>query len=315
MKLKQIKFRLLSLSTFWLGIASLTSCDSDLELVQSINEEFPGITSIQIESSFLDVTYQGNENSQSVHLLGTLESSRGGNYFIEYRVDRNKLIIEVERRGIGKGNNRGYLNLSGPKLMNIDVETGSGNSYINNVSSQEFQFEGGSGNLELSHISAPHIDLELSSGKVTASHLVGDVELEVSSGIATFSYVEGDITAVGSSGNFDFRQINGKVTSSLNSGNGSLNKVQEIGRLRISSGNYKVDASYLGVNTRFEGASGNFDIKTDSDLNDFNFDLKSSSGNLSVGGSTSSGSLKIDNGSPYTVSGVVSSGNIQIRNM
>ncbi|MDR7132356.1 hypothetical protein J2X69_004723 [Algoriphagus sp. 4150] len=315
MKLKRIKFRLLALSAFCLGIASLTSCDSDLELVQSINEEFSGITSIEIESSFLDVTYQGNENSQSVYLLGSLESSRRGNYSIEYRVDRNKLIIEVKRSGIGSGNNRGYLNLSGPKSMNIDLEAGSGNILINNVSSQEFQFDGGSGNLELSHISAPRLDLELSSGKIIASYLVGDVELEISSGNATFSYVEGDITAVGSSGNFDFSQINGKVNSSLNSGNGSLNNVQEIGKLKISSGNYKVDASYLGANTRFEGASGNFDIKTDSDLNDFNFDLKSSSGNLRVGGSTSSGSLKIDNGSPYTVSGVVSSGNIQIRNM
>lgn len=314
MRTKQIKFRLLALSTLGLALSSLTSCDTDLELVQSINEEFPGITSIEIESSFLDVTYQGNENAESVQLLGSLESSRPGNYSIEYRVDQDKLIIEVERDGIGAGNNRGYLNLSGPELMNIDLDAGSGNIQITHVSSREFEFDGGSGNLELANVSAPLIDLELSSGKINATHLVGNVELEISSGNATISNLEGNINAVGSSGKFNFSQINGKVSSSLNSGNGSLSGVKEIGKLKMSSGNYTVEDSYLGPNTRLESSSGNFDIQTDSNLDDFNYDLKSSSGNLRVGESTSSGSLKINNGSPYTVSGVVSSGNIQIRN-
>lgn len=314
MKTKQIKFRLLALSTLGLALSSMTSCDTDLELVQSINEEFSGIASIEIESSFLDVTYQGNENAESVQLLGSLESSRPGNYSIEYRVDQDKLIIEVERDGIGAGNNRGYLNLSGPELMNIDLDAGSGNIQITHVSSQEFEFDGGSGNLELANVSAPLIDLELSSGKINATQLVGNVELEISSGNATISNLEGNINAVGSSGKFNFSQINGKVSSSLNSGNGSLSGVKEIGKLKISSGNYTVEDSYLGPTTRLESSSGNFDIQTDSNLDDFNYDLKSSSGNLRVGESTSSGSLKINNGSPYTVSGVVSSGNIQIRN-
>ncbi len=314
MKLKQIKFRKLAFVLLWLTFASLTSCDSDLELVQSVNEEFTGISSVEIESSFLDVTYQGNVNAESVQLLGALESSRSGKYSIEYRVEQDKLIIEVEKHGGGGGNSRGYLNLTGPVLMNIDLEAGSGNIQIHQVTSQKFEFDGGSGNVRLSSISAPLIDLELSSGMIDATQLIGNVELEMSSGNATVSDLEGNINAVGSSGRFSFNEISGRVNSSLNSGNGTLSRVQEIGKLKVSSGNYTAEDSNLGPNTIFEGSSGNFDIKTNSDLNGFNYDLKSSSGNLRVGGSTSSGSLKINNGSPYTVSGVVSSGNIQIRN-
>ncbi|MEB2775443.1 DUF4097 family beta strand repeat-containing protein [Algoriphagus sp. D3-2-R+10] len=313
MKTKPIKFRFLALALLSSAFASLTSCDADLELVQSIDEEFTGITSIEIESSFLDVTYQGNENAESVQLLGSLESSRKGNYSIEYRVVQNQLIIEVERHGIGTGNNRGYINLTGPESMAMDVEAGSGNIKIHRLTSENFEFSGGSGNVELSNLRADNIDLVLSSGRINAYDLEGDVQLEISSGNATISNLEGNLNAVGSSGKFTFSQIDGKVNSSLNSGNGVLSGIQEIGRLKISSGNYSVDDSFFGPNTEFEGSSGNFDIQTDSDLKDFNFDLKTSSGNLRVGESTSTGSLKIDNGSPHTVFGVVSSGNIQIK--
>lgn len=314
MKTKQIKFRLGVLVLLSSAIAALSSCDTNLELVQSINEEFTNVTSIEIESSFLDVTYLGNPNAKSVQLIGALESSRSGNYSIEYKIEQNKLIVEVEKKGGGAGNNRGYINLTGPELMDIDLEAGSGNIQISQVKANEFEFDGGSGNVELADISSPELDLKLSSGRINAYDLVGNVALEISSGNATISNLEGDLDAVGSSGKFTFKMIKGKVNSSLNSGNGVLNGIQELGRLKISSGNYTVNDSYFGSNTKFEGSSGNFDIQTDSDLSDFNFDIKTSIGNVRVGESTSSGSLKIDNGSPYTVSGVVSSGNIKIRN-
>ncbi|MCE7056078.1 DUF4097 domain-containing protein [Algoriphagus sp. AGSA1] len=295
-------------------VIGVTSCTTEMELVQSVDQEFSGISSLDIESAFLDVTYIGDPNKQEIHLVGNMESNRSGNYSIEYRVDGDKLIIEVEKRGMGTGKNRGFLNLSGPEFMNLDLEAGSGSILIQNVSSNEFEFEGGSGNVELNNISAPLIELELSSGKIQASNLVGNVDVEISSGNATISKLEGNINAVGSSGKFTFSEINGKVNSTLNSGNGDLNKVQDIGKLKTSSGNYTVKESYLGATTRLEGSSGNFDVQTSSNLQDFNFDLKSSSGNITVGESFSSGSLKINNGSPYTVSGVVSSGNIRIRN-
>ncbi|RAI91519.1 DUF4097 family beta strand repeat-containing protein [Algoriphagus yeomjeoni] len=314
MRAKQSKFRVLAIALVSSTIASLTSCDTNLELVQSINEEFTEVNSIEIESSFLDVSYIGNPNLESVQLIGVLESSRVGNYSIEYRVDKNKLIIEVERKGMGGGNSRGYINLNGPELMNIDMEAGSGNIKISQVIAQEFEFDGGSGNVELGDISAPVLELQLSSGKINAYDLIGDVELEISSGNASISNLEGNLNAIGSSGKFTFKMIKGKVNSSLNSGNGVLNGVQELGRLKISSGNYTVRNSYFGSNTQFEGSSGSFDIQTNSDLRDFNFDMTTSSGNIRVGESNSSGSLKIDNGSLYTVSGVVSSGNIKIGN-
>ena len=314
MKTTPIKIQITVLALVATVLGALTSCETDLELVQSINEEFEEVNSIEIESSFLDVSYIGNPNMESVQLIGVLESNRAGNYSIEYKVIQKKLVIEVERNGHGGGNNRGHLSLTGPELMDIKLEAGSGSIQISQVIAQDFEFIGGSGNVELADISSPTLDLELSSGRINAYNLVGDVDLEISSGNANISNLEGNLNAIGSSGKFTFKMIKGFVNCSLNSGNGVLTEVQEIGRLKISSGNFTVNESYFGSDTRFEGSSGNFNIQTDSNLNDFNFDMRTSSGNIRVGESTSSGTLKIDNGSPYTVSGVVSSGNIQIRN-
>ncbi|UZD23812.1 DUF4097 domain-containing protein [Algoriphagus halophytocola] len=302
------------LLTLVLGMGLLSSCDLNMELVQSIDQEFEGINSIEIESGFLDVNYQGQEGASAVDLTAALESSRPGRFTIEYRVEEDKLVIFLERHGSGTGNHRGYVNLTGPMGMNMDIEVGSGNIRVQEVESPEFNFEGGSGNLTLAGIHADEILLKISSGKIEADDLTGNVALEISSGNARVTDLDGNINAVGSSGNFTFDRVTGVVNSALNSGNGKLDRVQEIGKLKISSGNYTVSDSYLGPNTILEGNSGNFRIQTDSDLADFNFDLRSSSGNLKVGESRASKVLKIDNGSPYTVSGVVSSGNIEIRN-
>ncbi|PZX54021.1 DUF4097 family beta strand repeat-containing protein [Algoriphagus chordae] len=315
MKLKQIKFRLLALVMVVLTFASLTSCDTNLELVQTINEEFPDISSIEIDAGFLDVSYQGDENTEVVTLVGSLESNKSGKYQIEYRVEQGELIIELDKKGGGSSNSRGKISLKGPVLMEIDLESSSGNIQVHNLVSNEFEFDGGSGNLELTNVSAKKIDLELSSGNINASDLTGDVEVEISSGNASISNLAGNINAEGSSGKFTFSNIEGKVNSSLNSGNISMAGVQELGKLKVSSGNCNVKNSSFGVQTVLETSSGNISIQTNSNLEDFNFDLKTSSGKLRVGESTSSGSLKIDNGSPYTVSGVASSGNIEIRKM
>ncbi|SFT53799.1 Putative adhesin [Algoriphagus locisalis] len=314
MKTKPIKIRIAIFALVATAFSILTSCETNLELVQSINEQFEEVNSIEIESSFLDVSYIGSPTMESVQLIGALESSRAGNYSIEYKLVQHKLIIEVERNGNGGGNHRGYINLTGPELMNIDLDAGSGTVQISQVNAEEFELDGGSGNFELTDISAPILDLQLSSGRINAYNLVGDVDLEISSGNANISNLEGNINAIGSSGKFTFKMIKGLVNCSLNSGNGVLTGIQEIGKLKISSGNFNVNESYFGADTRLEGSSGNFNIQTESNLNDFNFDLKTSSGNIRVGESTSSGTLRIDNGSPYTVSGEVSSGNIKIRN-
>ena len=56
-----------------------------------------------------------------------MESNNPGRFIIEFRVEENKLIIDLDQTGSnGGGNNRGYLNLTGPEMMSMNVEVGAG---------------------------------------------------------------------------------------------------------------------------------------------------------------------------------------------
>ena len=145
-----------------------------------VNEEFSGIESVQIESGFLDVNYQGNENATAVTLDALMESNKPGNYIIEYRVEQTKLIIMVEQTGSnGGGNNRGYINLTGPEMMAIDVEVGSGETVINTVQASAFEINSGSGLIDIANIKAPGNVLKVSSGQFMGDNILGNLSLEV----------------------------------------------------------------------------------------------------------------------------------------
>ena len=292
-----------------------SSCDTELEVVQSINEEFAGINQIEIESGFLDVIYRGDASMTTVQLDALLESNRSGRYQIDYREEPGKLIIELDQRNIGiSDRSRGYIYLTGPLEMEMDVEVGSGKATISNVIGDQMEFSAGSGRLIVQDVTGNSIAISAGSGDLDLVNLEGNTVIDIGSGRVTLNNLLGDISLNGSSGSFIIQDIEGMLHAKLNSGNMELSEVEQLGKLEVSSGRINAVNSGLSALSKFNASSGNIRIQTFSALNGFNYNLQAGSGKVSVGDNSSSGNLKIDNGSPYTVSGVVSSGNIEIRN-
>lgn len=292
-----------------------SSCDPELEVVQTVNEEFTGIKQVEIESGFLDVIYLGDANANSVQVDAVLESNRSGKYRIDVREESGKLIIELDQRNVfGGGRDRGRIYINGPIEQEMEVDAGSGRVQVSNVVGEEFDASVGSGMLDIQNVTATKIDLNAGSGKIKALNLEGYTEVEVGSGNVEITELLGDLEVQGSSGRINLNRIQGLVNSKLNSGNIEMWDVEFLGMLEVSSGNIEASNSGLSEFSRFKASSGNIRIQTKSDLTGFNFDLDAGSGKVRVGDSSSNGALKINNGSPYTVSGTVSSGNIEIRN-
>lgn len=292
-----------------------SSCDTELEVVQSINEEFVGINQIEVESGFLDVIYRGDASMTTVQLDALLESNRSGRYQIDYREEPGKLIIELDQRNLGvTGRTRGYIYLTGPLEMQMDVEVGSGKATVSNVSGDQMDFSAGSGRLVVQDISGNSIRINAGSGDLDLVNLEGNTTIEIGSGRVSLNNLLGDISINGSSGSYKIQGVEGMLHAKLSSGNMDLSEIDQLGKLEVSSGRINAVNSGLSGLSKFNASSGNIRIQTFSSLNGFNYNLQAGSGKVSVGDSSSSGNLKIDNGSPYTVSGVVSSGNIEIRN-
>jgi hypothetical protein len=136
----------------------------------------------------------------------------------------------------------------------------------------------------------------------------------LTSGNTTVDGVQGTVEYGSTSGNFTAKNIGSQLDVQLTSGNAKLENVKELGTLRITSGNMTALNAGLGSKTQFNGTSGNFTVQTPSNLSSFNYALKSTSGNLRVGNTTTEKSLDINYNAANTVRGNVTSGNITITN-
>ena len=297
------------------SVVAFSSCEGELEVVQSIDEEFSGIQRIEVDAEFMEVNYTGKEGQTTVELDGLLESTRSGNFKIEYTREGNTLDIELDRNGMtGGGNHRAKLNLVGPEDINLEIESGSGNTVISGIKNPTLDVQAGSGNIQVLMSKIPSLRLEIGSGSIGVYNVVGNLEAQASSGKVEVEQMEGNLNVRASSGNVQIKSLTGKVNVDMSSGNIELMNVSEIERLKVSSGNISGSGVGLGAKTNLTTSSGRISIQTPSNLNAYNYDFEAGSGRVTVGESSSSGSLKINNGAPSTISGSVSSGWIEIKN-
>lgn len=290
---------------------------SEKTVTTDYEETFSGVEEIVLEGKFLEVSYEGRENSTEVHLKGYVEAPESSGLQIKYRKSGSKLIVEVvgdtEIIGWNFGNRfDGFISLTGPENIKLDFQNGSGSIEVLNVVHEVIDLKVNSGSIKAMGIESNTINLHASSGSITGEALTGKVLAEVNSGSVKLTEIEGDVRANASSGSLKFENIQGKVDAKVNSGNIRLSEVKELGQLEASSGSIKAERSGLGPNSNFKANSGSVSIQTTSDLNAFNYNLSATSGSVRVGDQDSGKKLDIDNGASATVEGRVSSGSIKI---
>jgi lia operon protein LiaG len=297
------------------AMVAFSSCDGELEVTQRVDEEFSGIKEIEIDAEFMEVNYEGREGQTTVKLDGIVESSRSGNFKIKYKQEGNSLDIELDRSGVvGAGNHRATITLIGPKDIDLEVEAGSGNTVIAGIEHPTLEVSAGSGNIQVMTSKVPSIRLEIGSGSIGAYNIIGNLQAKASSGKVEIEQLQGNANVSASSGQVQVKSLTGKLNVEINSGNLEMANVSEIERLKVSSGNISGSGIGLGPNTKLITSSGRIYIQTFTQLSDYNYDFEAGSGRVVVGESSSSGSLKINNGAPNTISGTVSSGSIEIKN-
>jgi len=295
-----------------------TSCGfSPMEVVENIEENFDGVEEIYVKGGSLEVSYEGSGRSGDVFLSAYLEGRKDSGMKITYRNEGEKLWIEFRREnssGWGNIRSKGFISLIGPENIKLEVVSSSGSISVSHVISDKIDLNINSGKIDGKYLSSNQVNVKATSGQINLQEINGEVNCRISSGKGNLSQIQGDVNLTASSGAFQISDVEGMVNGSLSSGSINIKNAKTLGRLKISSGSIKASESGLGKNTVFSGSSGSFVIQTTSDLNDYNFDLASSSGSLEVGDSRERKTLKIDNGSDTTISGSISSGRISVRN-
>ncbi len=277
-------------------------------------KNYPNIKKIEVDGGWLEVSYQGGSGS-AVEVEAYLQSNDSDQDIIFVTIgDVLKITHERKQNNYDwNSKNKGYIKISGPTEIALDLRSSSGSMTVANVSNESTILKVSSGRISASDIKGD-LSIKASSGSLNVDGVDGNVVAGVTSGNAEIMNVKGNVDYESTSGSITADEISGELSVALTSGNAKLTNIGALGSLKFTSGNIRAENSGLGPNTRLNGTSGSFRIQTSSDLKAFNFSLSASSGNLKVGGINTGKTLEIDNGADSWVRGSISSGNITIEN-
>jgi len=299
-----------------LAIFSFSCTTSGLEVVQTIEEDFDDIRFLIIESGFLDVSYLGVPQQQEMKLAAVLSSDTPGKHEIVYAVSGDTLTIKIKNnnaRAIAKS--QGFLNLTGPIRQEVQIESESGALALTFIVGRSIKVELGSGEIQAKDIFFDEILFRAKSGLMNVESLDGDfISLAVDSGKLTAKTISGRTNANVNSGNMFLENVIGRLNVSMSSGKAELKTISELGFFLCGSGEVTATNSGLGANTKFDLNTGTVSVQTTSKLEDFNYQINIGNGKVTIGSSTSSTDLNLQNGSDKTIIGQVGSGSLTIRN-
>jgi len=283
-------------------------------VVVNTTKKYPNIKEIEVESGWLDVSYVGGSSTE-VAVEAYLASNVTDQDIVFVTVGD---VLKISyKHGNGKYNwnskNKGYIKITGPVALALQVRGTSGEISIQNLESKLTTLQLTSGNVAATQIKGD-LTLTATSGNLLANTIDGNLIARLTSGNTTVDGIQGTVNYGSTSGNFTAKNIGGQLDVQLTSGNAKLENVKELGATKITSGNLTAVNAGLGSKTQFNGTSGNFTVQTPANLGDFNYALKAASGNLRVGNATKEKTLDINNDSATTVKGNVTSGNITINN-
>jgi len=269
-------------SLFALLLLASTTWATAQNVVVNTTKKYPNITQIEVESGWLDVSYVGGSSTE-VAVEAYLASNVTDQDIVFVTVG-DVLKISYKRSGEKynwNGKNKGYIKITGPVALELEVRGTSGNISIQNLESKLTTLQLTSGNVTASQIKG-NLTLTATSGTLQAKDVEGDLNARLTSGNTTLEGIKGTVNYGSTSGNFTAKNIGSQLDVQLTSGNAKLENVKELGTMRITSGNMTAVNAGLGSKTQFNGTSGNFTVQTPSNLGDFNYALKSTSGNLRV---------------------------------
>ncbi len=285
------------------------------DVLVDVTKSYPGISRVEVEGGWLDVNYEGGSGSD-VDVEAYLKSNDDDQDILFVTVgDVLKIQYKRDKRNSYSWNNKneGYINITGPHDIEVYVKNSSGKIAVSKVNSDHTKLSVSSGKISALDIGGD-LTIKATSGNLKVSGVDGDVVAGVTSGNATIEDVSGSVEYKATSGSLTAMEVGGRLSASFTSGNAKLENIGELGRLKFTSGNIRAENAGLGSETSFSGTSGGFRITTPSNLQDFNYNLKASSGRVVVGNSSTTKTLKIDNGASATIEGNISSGKIVIEN-
>lgn len=282
---------------FCIGIALLIIAGN--AVAKEENLAFSGIETLFVEGSFFSVTVTGySGETVEARIIIPDRFFKDGIQVLHKHVN-SELRFWVEKEFLSgikiPFGESSAMHFKVPYDCEVEIRNSSGNVRVEGIRSKEMQVQTSSGDMEIKKCSA-NFELSSSSGDIFVKDCHGKKDLHASSGDIIVHKAEGDIKAKTSSGRQDYDEIKGDISAQSSSGDlyianhgGGLN-------LESSSGRQTGRNIHISKNSSFRTNSGKIDFDFINEIEDFNFDLTSTSGKIQVGLTKAKGRVVTGNG-------------------
>jgi len=272
---------------------------SGITLASQENLTFTGIDRLVVEGSFFSVEVDGyaGRSVEAQIIIPDPIVERGVR--VLHRQTNSELRFWVEKDLLSGINLRpsqsSKMIFKVPHEFQVNIINSSGKIMVEGLTSREIELQTSSGAIEVKEISAD-LDLSSSSGKIRIEQCNGSKHMEASSGQITVLKSGGDIKAKTSSGRQSYEGIGGDISTVSSSG--AINIRDQEGGLSLESSSGKQEGTNIRVtrDSSFRTTSGKIDFDFINNMDQFTFDLRSSSGRIEVGSTRAKGRVVTGNG-------------------
>lgn len=311
-----------------LVMSSLVSAQG-LQKVFEANKDFDGVRSINVKGDFGKVSF---EKGEKVNVSAELMANKVlDGYNVSMNVTDGILVVEVKKPASGWSSHSGFVNVTIPDGVDINVVTTSGYVTLAGFKDVNLKAETKSGKINVKDLQGS-AKLKTKSASIAVANIIGDVSTSSKGGAQTVSQikgnasivsyggeliiegVEGNCSAETTDGALTLKNINGDIRMKTNSGSmklsdakgnittlsgtGSLNFFNVMGVFDVTSGKGDVAGSRIKftASSSFKTTEGKIKLKLDNDKEELSFMCESEKGMMVAYGKAKKNKLKTGKG-------------------
>lgn len=206
---------------------------------------------------------------------------------------------------------RGRLVIRIPADIPVSVETSTGSVDLRGTRGGDLRVETTTGSMEVDDVGGGGT-LRSTTGSISIEECTGSFDVRSTTGSIRVDRLEGDLRTTSSTGEQRLSRIVGDIDARATTGGIEIEDTNGRLAVRTSTGSIVGDEVTLTVNSSFEATTGRIEIDVTNNLDELEFDLRSTTGSLQVGDERSQRRLFFG-GTGITVTGSTSTGSQHYR--
>jgi hypothetical protein len=200
----------------------------------------------------------------------------------------------------------GKLEFGVPDNVEIEVRTSVGDVEVDGLANVAVQVRTSTGSVEMDSIQGD-VEVTTSTGEVELEGIEGSVETRTTTGSIEMQWVRGPVSVRSSTGKQILEDVQGDIEATSTTGRIELIRTSGAVALKTSTGDQRGSDVLLSGPSRFESTTGDIEIDIEQEVDELEFDLRSTTGSLEVDGDRSQRELFLG-GAGFRVVGRTSTG-------